>query len=66
MSCAVQAAEDSVHRLKPEPLLSKTGVGSLWSASIEECAKQVAHSIELTQKLQQRAHRAGKRNGTSQ
>ena len=46
-----KAAEESVHRFKPEPLLSKTGTGSLSSASIEERAKEVEHSMELTRKL---------------
>ena len=30
-----RAAEESVHRFKPEPLLSKTGTGSLSSESID-------------------------------
>src|SRR5438046_604309 len=47
-----RAAEESVHRFKPEPLLSKTGTGSLSSASIEERAKEVQHSMELTRKLE--------------
>ena len=58
-----QAAEESVHRFKPEPRLSKTGVGSLSSASIEERAKEVEHSMELTRKLTERAQKAGKHNG---
>ena len=59
-----QAAEESVHRFKPEPLLSKTGTGSLSSASTAERAKEVEHSMELTQKLEQRARRNGKRSGS--
>ena len=55
-----QAAEDSVHRYNPEPLLSKTGVGSLSSASTEERAKEVEHSMELIRKLEQRAQKIGK------
>lgn len=55
-----KAAEDSVHRFKPEPLLSKTGTGSLSSASIEERAKEVEHSMELTRRLEDRARRSGK------
>jgi hypothetical protein len=55
-----KAAEESVHRFKPEPLLSKTGTGSLSSASTEERAKEVAHSTELTRKLERRARRNGK------
>ena len=58
-----RAAEDSVHRFKPEPLLSKTGTGSLSSASTEERAKEVAHSMELTRKLEARARKSGKRSG---
>lgn len=55
-----KAAADSVHRYKPEPLFSKTGTGSLSSASIEERAKEVAHSMALTRKLEARARRNGK------
>ena len=55
-----QAAEESVHRYKPEPLLSKTGVGSLSSASTEERAKEIKCSIELTRKLEERARNAAK------
>jgi len=36
------------HRYKPEPLLSKTGVGSLSSASTEERAQEAARSEEVT------------------
>ena len=48
------------HRYKPEPLLSKTGVGSLSSASTEERAKEIKCSIELTRKLEERARNAAK------
>ncbi len=58
-----QAAEESVHRFKPEPLLSKTGTGSLSSASIEERAREVEHSMELTRKLERRARRNGRTSG---
>ena len=47
------------HRYKPEPLFSKTGVGSLSSASTEERAREVEHSMELTRKLEERARKAG-------
>ena len=57
-----KAAEESVHRFKPEPLLSKTGTGSLSSASIEERAKEAEHSMELTRKLEARARKNGKRS----
>jgi len=55
-----QAAAESVHRFKPEPNFSKTGIGSLSPASIEERAREVAHSTELTEKLMKRARKAGK------
>jgi len=54
-----KAAMDSVHRYKPEPLFSKTGVGSLSSASIEERAREVEHSMELTRRLEKRARKSG-------
>ncbi len=60
-----QAAEQSVHRFKPGPLLSKTGTGSLLSASTEERAKEVEHGMELTRKLTARARKAGKGKGAS-
>ena len=56
----VEAAKKSVHRFKPEPNFSKIGVGSLLSASIEERAKEVEHSMELTRRLKARARRNGK------
>jgi hypothetical protein len=58
-----QAAEESVHRYKPEPLLSKTGVGSLSSASTKERAQEVEHSMALIQKLEKRASKTRKRKG---
>ncbi len=57
-----QAAEESVHRFKPEANFSRTGTGTLSSASTEERAKEVAHSMELTRKLEQRAQQTGKRS----
>jgi hypothetical protein len=58
-----EQAEKNVHRFKPEPLFSKTGVGSLSPASTNERALEVEHSMELTQKLERRAHKAGKKSG---
>jgi hypothetical protein len=55
-----KAAEESVHRFKPEPLLSKTGTGSLSSASTEERAKEVERSTELIRTLEERAQKSGK------
>jgi hypothetical protein len=48
------------HRYKPEPLLSKTGVGSLSSASTEERAQEAARSTALIQRLEERARKSGK------
>ena len=55
-----KAAQESVHRFKPEPNFSKTGIGSLSPASTEERAREVAHSTELIKKLAKRAQKAGK------
>ena len=52
------------HRYKPEPLFSKTGVGSLSSASIEERASEEARNTALIQRLKQRAQQAGKISAT--
>ena len=57
-----KAAQDSVHRFKPEPLLSKTGTGSLSSASTAERAKEVEYSTALIRKLKARARKSGKRS----
>jgi hypothetical protein len=60
----LEEAVATVHRYKPEPLLSKTGTGSLSSASIEERAREVARSTALTQRLRQRAQQSGKPNAS--
>jgi hypothetical protein len=50
------------HRYKPEPLFSKTGVGSLSSASTEERAQEEARSTALIERLKKRAAASGKKN----
>ena len=50
------------HRYKPEPLFSKTGVGSLSSASTEERAQEAARSTALIARLKQRAAVNGKKS----
>jgi len=55
----IQAAEATVHRFKPEPLFSRTGTGSLSSASTQERAQEVEHSMALTQKLLERVKQSG-------
>ena len=52
------------HRYKPEPLFSKTGVGSLSSASIEERAQEEARSTALIERLKKRAAESGKKNSS--
>ncbi len=49
------------HRYKPEPNFSKTGVGSLSSASIEERAQEEARNTALIRRLVRRSQQ----NGTS-
>jgi len=46
-------------RYKPEPLFSKTGTGSLSSASTEQRAQEVERSTALIRRLEQRAQSAG-------
>ncbi len=53
------------HRYKPEPLFSKTGIGSLSSASTKERAKEVARSTALIRKLKQRLSKRGKQAKTA-
>ncbi len=50
------------HRYKPEPNFSKTGIGSLSSASIEERAQEEARSTALIARLKQRAQASGPPN----
>jgi hypothetical protein len=50
------------HRYKAEPLLSKTGVGSLASASTEERAQEEARSTALIERLKKRAAASGKKS----
>ena len=49
----------NTHRYKPEPNFSKTGVGSLSSASTEERAQEEARSTDLIARLKQRAQASG-------
>ena len=52
------------HRYKPEPLFSKTGVGSLSSASTEERVQEEARSTALIERLKQRASESGRKNNS--
>jgi hypothetical protein len=61
---ALEEALATVHRFKPEPLFSKTGIGSLSSTSTEERASEVERSMALVQKLEKRLEQSGKRDAT--
>jgi hypothetical protein len=61
---AIEEAQATVHRFKPEPLFSKSGTGSLSSASTEERANEVRRSTALARKLDQRARQAGSKTST--
>ena len=50
------------HRYKPEPNFSKTGVGSLSSASTEERAQEEARSTALIARLKKRAQENGRKH----
>jgi hypothetical protein len=54
-----EAAQASQHRYKSEPTFSKTGIGYLSPRSPEDSAREEAHSIELTQKLEARLRKTG-------
>jgi hypothetical protein len=61
MEDIAEVAEGNNHRYKPEPLFSKTGVGSLSPTSTKDSAREVAHNTELIRKVEQRQRLAGKR-----
>ena len=52
------------HRYKPEPLFSKTGTGSLSSASTEERAQEVERSTARIQRAMKRLEESGKKEGS--
>ena len=52
-------------RYKPEPLFSKTGVGSLSSASTEQRAQEVERSTALIERLKARAEQTGNKDEAS-
>ena len=56
----MESVEKHNHRYKPEPLFSKTGTGSLSSASTGERASEVTHNTALIRKLTRRAKALGK------
>ena len=52
------------HRYKPEPNFSKTGTGTLSSASIEERANEEKRSTALIERLKQRSRQNGNSEGS--
>ena len=52
------------HRYKPEPNFSRTGVGSLSSASIEERAQEEARSTARIQRAIERSKQSGSTNSS--
>ncbi len=50
------------HRYQAEPLLSKTGTGSLSPASIEDRALEEKLSMDIPQKLMTESDSAGKKS----
>ena len=53
------------HRYKPEPVFSKTGVGSLSSVSTAERASEEERSTALIARVTQRAQQTGRKPGSA-
>ena len=58
----MEEIEANNHRYKPEPLFSKTGVGSLSSASTKERALEVERSTARIRKAMRRLEASGKKS----
>lgn len=56
----MESVEEHNHRYEPEPRFSRTGTGSLSSASTSERASEVERSAELVRRLTVRAGHCGK------
>jgi len=54
----------NVHRYKPEPLFSKTGVGYLAPTTPEDREQEMKRSEALIRRLKQRQRRAGTKRKT--
>ena len=54
------------HRYKPEPNFSKTGIGSLSSASTEERPQEEARSTARIQRAMQRLKQSGGKDNAQQ
>jgi len=59
----LEEAVANQHRYKAEPTFSKTGVGYLAPASIEERVQEVARSEALVQKLKKRVEKSRNKRG---
>ena len=55
----LEEAVANQNRYKPEPLFSKTGTGSLSSASTASYASEIKRSMERIRKLMRRAKKTG-------
>ena len=56
---ALEEALANQHRYKREPNFSKTGTGSLSSASTKSYASEIKRSMERIRKLMRRAQKTG-------
>jgi hypothetical protein len=61
---ALKEAMANNHRYKPEPLFSRTGTGSLSSASTEERAKEVERSTARIRKALRQSGESGTIDGS--
>ena len=59
----LESVVTNTHRYKPEPNFSRTGTGSLSTASTKERAKEDELSTAIIQKLTKRAKKNGKKRG---
>jgi hypothetical protein len=59
----MESLETHNRRYRPEPLFSRTGTGSLSSASTGERANEVMRNTDLIRKLTKRAQASGKSGG---
>ena len=59
----MESVKANNHRYKAEPLLSKTGIGSLSPASTEDRAIEEKLSTDITQKLMSQPKHGGKHSG---
>jgi hypothetical protein len=59
----LEEAVASTHRYRPEPNFSKTGVGSLAPATVQEREQEIARAEALIQKLKKRLDQSKRNSG---